>query len=78
MAQSTITSKYQTTVPKEIREKLGLRPKDVLSWTLTQEGIRVVPARHRFLERRGSISVGPGSPVDDIRRARALRGNESS
>lgn len=77
MAQSTITSKFQTTVPKEIRQKLGLRPQDVLCWEVTSQDIRLVPARQGFLGRRGSIRVGPGSPVEDIRQARARRGTES-
>ena len=76
MAQSTLTSKYQTTVPKEIRLKLGLQPRDVLRWEATDRDVRVVPARRGFLDRRGSLRVGPGSAVDDVRRARALRGTE--
>ena len=76
MTQSTITSKYQTTVPKEIRLKLGLRPRDVLRWEATSRDVRLVPARRGFLDRRGSLHVGPGDPVDDVRRARALRGIE--
>jgi AbrB family looped-hinge helix DNA binding protein len=30
--QSVITSKYQTTIPKAVREKLGLSVKDALDW----------------------------------------------
>ncbi len=77
MTQSTITSKYQTTVPKEIRLKLGLRPRDVLRWEATSRDVRLVPARRGFLDRRGSLRVGPGDPVDDVRRARTLRGTEA-
>ena len=76
MTQSTITSKYQTTVPKEVRQKLGLRPRDALRWEVLGGEARVVPARRGFLDRRGTVSVGPGSPVDDVRTARALRGSE--
>ena len=77
MTQSTITSKYQTTVPKEVRQKLGLRPQDVLCWEVVGRDVRIVPARQDFRDRRGSVHVGPGSVVDDIRRARALRGSEA-
>ncbi len=76
MTESTITSKYQTTVPKEIRQKLGLRPKDVLRWEVVGHDARVVPARRGFLDRRGSLRIGAGSAVDDVRQARALRGTE--
>ncbi len=77
MIQSTITSKFQTTVPKEIRQRLGLRPRDVLCWEVSGEDVRVVPARRGFLDRRGTIAVGPGSAVEDVRRARAMRGAEA-
>ncbi|MEM8962266.1 MAG: AbrB/MazE/SpoVT family DNA-binding domain-containing protein [Acidobacteriota bacterium] len=73
MTQSTITSKFQTTVPKEVREKLGLKPQDVLCWEVSGKDIRVIPARRSFLDRRGSFQVGPGSVVDDIRHARETR-----
>lgn len=77
MVQSKITSKNQTTVPKEIREKLAIGPGDVLSWDLVDGSIRVGPATRAFLQRRGSLHVGRGSTVDDVRRARARRGTES-
>lgn len=77
MVQSTITSKYQTTVPKEIRQKLGIEPRDVLRWEVVDGDARVTVARSTFLERRGSIHVGSGSAADDVRRARALRGTET-
>lgn len=77
MTQSTITSKFQTTVPKEIRQKLGVRPRDVLRWEVTSRDVRIVLARRGFLDRRGSLHVGPGSAVDDVRRARVLRGTEA-
>ncbi len=77
MTQSTITSKFQTTVPKEVRQKLGLRPKDTLRWEVTDQEIRLVPARRGFLERRGSVKIGSGSVVEDVRQARALRGTEA-
>lgn len=77
MARSTITSKYQTTVPREVREKLGVGPGDVLRWEVAGEGaIRVMAADTAFLRRRGSIRIGPGSTVEDVERARSIRGSE--
>ena len=76
MPQSLITSKYQTTVPKEVRQKLDLRSGDILRWEVVDRGIRIVPARRAFLARRGSLRVGSGSVVDDVRQARRLRGTE--
>ncbi len=76
MAQSTITSKNQTTVPKEVRDKLGTGPGDVLHWEVENGHARVRPAAVGFLRRRGTVAVGHGSTVDDVRRARARRGGE--
>lgn len=76
MAKPTITSKYQTTIPREIREKLGVGPSDVLQWEILGNQVRVTAAGAAFLDRRGSIKVGPGSVVEDVHRSRALRGTE--
>ena len=77
VARSTITSKGQTTVPMEIRRKLGLGPGDVLHWELAEGAVRVVPGERAFLRFRGSIRVGRGSAVEDVRRARSRRGTET-
>jgi bifunctional DNA-binding transcriptional regulator/antitoxin component of YhaV-PrlF toxin-antitoxin module len=75
MAESKITSKNQTTVPKEVRDRLGVGPADVLHWEVFDRGeVRLTVADRKFLLRRGSIRVGAGSPVDDVRRAREQRG----
>lgn len=74
MSRSTITSKYQTTVPREVRETLGVGSGDILRWEVVGDHVRVTAADTAFLRRRGSIHVGPGSSVDDVRRARELRG----
>ena len=74
MVQSKITSKYQVTVPKEIRDKLGLEPGDRLAWEVVGDEVRVKQLKNAFLERAGTIKVGPGDVVDDVRRARRLRG----
>ncbi len=76
MTKSTITVKYQTTVPKEVRLKLGVGPSDVLQWEWVDNHVRVTAARPAFLQREGSIKVGPGDPVEDVRRARELMGSK--
>ncbi len=77
MTESKITAKFQTTVPKEVRTKLHLRPGDVLRWEVVDGDVRMVPARRGFLERQGSIRVGPGSAVEDVRKARKMRGRDA-
>ena len=78
MTQSTITSKYQTTIPKEIREGLGIGPQDTLRWELAGGHARVSLAETAFHKRQGSIHRGAGSATADVRRIRALRGTEGT
>jgi antitoxin PrlF len=47
MATGTLTSKGQTTIPKEIRDGLGLRPKDQIHYTLLPDGTVVMRAKKR-------------------------------
>jgi bifunctional DNA-binding transcriptional regulator/antitoxin component of YhaV-PrlF toxin-antitoxin module len=71
---SIITSRYQTTVPKAVREKLGVGPGDVLRWEIVGGAVKLTAAKREFLKRRGMIRVGPGSAVEDLAKARQLRG----
>lgn len=74
MGKSRVTSKNQTTVPKDVRERLGIHVSDVLVWE-TRDGLaEVYPASHRFLERRGTIRVSRGDVQRDVRAARRTRG----
>ncbi|HEY9110115.1 MAG TPA: AbrB/MazE/SpoVT family DNA-binding domain-containing protein [Roseateles sp.] len=65
------TSKGQTTIPKEFRERLGLKPGDKLTFTTLSDGTIVMRAKTRRLldlvgglTRPGqpSVSVGEMSP----------------
>ena len=76
MKESTITVKYQTTVPKEVREKLGAGPSDVLQWEVVGDHARVTVAPPEILSLQGRFKVGPGDPVEDVHRARAQMGTE--
>jgi bifunctional DNA-binding transcriptional regulator/antitoxin component of YhaV-PrlF toxin-antitoxin module len=72
---SKITSKHQTTVPREIRDQLRVGPGDVLHWEIVGGSVRLSAGERAFLKRRGSVRVGPGSISEDIAKARALRGS---
>jgi bifunctional DNA-binding transcriptional regulator/antitoxin component of YhaV-PrlF toxin-antitoxin module len=74
VTKSTITVKNQTTVPREIREKLAVGPSDVLQWEVVGNRVLVSAARSSFLDRQGRIKVGPGDVVEDVRKARELMG----
>ena len=71
--QSIITSKFQTTIPKAIRENLGLSVKDALEWKVEKGKVVVYPAKHNFLKYRNTIKTGSGDIAADIERARNLR-----
>ena len=71
--QSLITSKYQTTIPKAIRENLGLSVKDALEWKLEKGKVTLYPAKRNFLTYRNAIKTGKGDIAGDIDIARNLR-----
>lgn len=75
MPTSTMTSKNQTTVPREIRDELRLEPGALLHWEVRGGEIRVTAERPSFFDLRGSIHVGRGSVIEDLRKARRLRGS---
>jgi AbrB family looped-hinge helix DNA binding protein len=45
MRESTVTTKGQTTLPKEVRKALGLQPGDKLRYILLEEEVRLLRAR---------------------------------
>jgi AbrB family looped-hinge helix DNA binding protein len=53
--QSLVTSKYQTTIPKTIRETLGLSVKDALGWKVEKGKVTLYPAKRNFLKYRNAI-----------------------
>jgi len=71
--QTVITSKFQTTIPKKIREQLHLSIHDALEWRVDQGQIVVSPVDAAFLEFQNSIKVGPGDIGNDILLARKQR-----
>ena len=71
--QSLITSKYQTTIPKAIRETLGLSVKDALEWKVEEGKVTLYPAKRNFLKYRNAVKTGKGDIAGDIDIARNLR-----
>ena len=73
MPTSLVTSKGRTTVPKEIRETLALKPGDKLMWEL--RGGQVFVRKHPGLWRwKGFIKDGPDDTVEAVAEARKRRG----
>ncbi len=73
--QTVISSKFQTTIPKKIREQLSLSVSDTLEWEVKDGRIIVTSAQADFLKYKNSISVGPGDIQEDIQLARKKRAN---
>ena len=45
MAESTVTSKGQITIPAEVRRAMGLKPQDRVVFTLLPDGTTVMRAK---------------------------------
>ena len=68
MLQSVITRKGQTTIPKEIRELLKLKPNDRLFYIVEESKVILKPIHGNILELRGSVpSKEPDVDFDKIR-----------
>lgn len=69
MAESTITAKGQTTVPRQVREQLGAGPGTRLVWHVLPDGRLIVRAKtHSVLDLAGSLKSPKKRPVsiDDM------------
>lgn len=55
MVTSTLTDKGQTTVPQEIREALGVSPRQRLAWEIRPDGAVVVRTLPSVIELAGSL-----------------------
>ncbi|MBI5676595.1 MAG: AbrB/MazE/SpoVT family DNA-binding domain-containing protein [Nitrospirae bacterium] len=71
--RSVITSKYQTTIPKEIRETLKISIHDAVEWRISGNTAIVYPIQRDFLSHRGAIKTGKGDIAADIAKARLAR-----
>lgn len=74
MATSTMTNNGRTTVPREVREALGLKTGDKLTWEL-DGGHRVVvkTGRAGLWRLEGFIKHGPSDPEKAVADARKRR-----
>jgi antitoxin PrlF len=64
MSIATMTSKGQTTIPKDIREALGLQPRDQVSFTLMPDGGVIMRAKKRCIgELYGALRDPDRPPV---------------
>lgn len=68
---ATLTSKGQTTIPKEIRDSLGMKPGDRMTFTLMPDATVVIRFKSKtvaalagMLQKKGSKTV----PVEQLSR----------
>lgn len=72
MLQSTLTSKGQTTVPKAVRDALGLQPGDKIRFLVVGDEVRILPVRK--VGTLAGMLVHDGPPVSVEEMDAAVRG----
>jgi len=61
---ATLTSKGQTTIPKEIRDKLGIKPGDRMTFTLMKDSAVVLRVKNKSIsELAGALYKKGRKPV---------------
>ncbi len=76
MVESTITSKGQTTLPKPVREALGVRPGDRVRYIIIDDEVRIIPMRP-IARLFGMLKYeGPPKTLEDMERAIAEGASE--
>jgi antitoxin PrlF len=61
---ATLTSKGQTTIPKEIRDSLGMKPGDRMTFTLMPDGTVIMRVKSkRVMELAGALHKKRRKPV---------------
>src|SRR5438093_13685024 len=64
MTAATLTSKGQTAIPKEIRDSLGMKPGDRITFTLMPGGTVVMRVKNkRVMELAGTVRKKGRKPV---------------
>jgi antitoxin PrlF len=74
MSKATITSKGQLTIPKDVRDRLGLQTGDRLVFEIDGDSVRIRVERRRALEAlRGSLPAKHRYPGKEGEREVARR-----
>jgi len=63
MPVSVLTKKWQTTIPKDVRNLLGLKPKDRIFYLIEGERVVLKPLKGNILDLRGSVNTKE-KPID--------------
>lgn len=74
---TTLTTKGQVTIPKEIRERLGLKPHDRISISLDgAEGARLTKGQPNLRDLMGSLPTNGLTVEEAMKRTSELRSDE--
>jgi antitoxin PrlF len=75
MAAATLTSKGQVTLPKSVRERLGVEAGDRIEFIESEEGFLILPATRDIRTLKGIVPK-PSSPVsiEDMNRTLSKMG----
>jgi AbrB family looped-hinge helix DNA binding protein len=68
---ATLTSKGQTTIPKEIRDGLGMKPGDRISFTLMPDGTAIMRVKRKSVMELAGVLHKKGRkplPIDELSR----------
>ena len=66
---TTLTSKGQVTVPKEIRQRMGLKPGDKITFSLLSDGTLIVRPKLRHVTDLAGLLHKPGrapGPLEEM------------
>jgi len=70
-SDATLTSKGQTTIPKEIRDELGLKPGDRMTFTLMSDATVVMRVKNKSISDLAGVLYKKGRkpvPVEQLSR----------
>lgn len=66
MSLATMTSKGQTIIPKDIRDGLGLRPKDQINFIMMADGTVIMRAKKRSITELQGLLIPPDGVAASI------------
>jgi bifunctional DNA-binding transcriptional regulator/antitoxin component of YhaV-PrlF toxin-antitoxin module len=80
MTQSTITDRFQTTIPLDVRQALKLKPRQRISYEVRPDGSVVLRPVPRLDDLFGSVKLGrpAGSSREEKQAARDAIAREAS
>ena len=68
MKFARMSTRGRVTIPKELRDELGLQPGDRVVFTRNEKGLLRQPLRGTLLDHKGSMKVDREQDFDSVRR----------